>query len=266
MQRAAATSGVVVAITGASAGIGRATALRFARDGGAIAICARREDRLKAVAAEIEQAGGRALPITADVTHPEDMAHFVERTVSAYGRLDVVMCNAGYGLYGAIDTIPADKMRELMDVNYFGTYHLMHAALPVLRRQNSGHIIVVSSIVGQRGIPYMGAYSATKFAQVGLAECVRAELKDTPIKLSVVYPISTETEFFGVMTKHSGFATRASGPRQTPDDVANAIAAAIGKPVAEIYPKRIAKGLAVLNAIAPGFTDGIVKRWGRKPL
>jgi NADP-dependent 3-hydroxy acid dehydrogenase YdfG len=265
MERVAATSGVVVAITGASAGIGRATALRFARDGAAIAICARRADRLKAVAAEIEQAGGRALPITADVTRAEEMAHFVERTVGAYGRLDVVMCNAGYGLYGAIDTIAADKMHEVMNVNYFGTYHLLHAALPVLKRQNAGHIIVVSSIVGQRGIPFMGAYSATKFAQVGLAECVRAELRDTPIRLSVVYPISTETEFFGVMTKESGFATRATGPRQTPDDVANAIAAAIGKPIAEIYPKKIAKGLAVLNAIAPGFTDGIVKRWGRKP-
>lgn len=256
----------IVAISGASAGIGRATALRFAREGAAIAICARREDRLKAVANEIEQAGGRALPMVADVTRPADMTAFVEKTVRAYGRLDVVMCNAGYGLYGSIETIPADKMHELMDVNYFGTYNLMHAALPLLKKQNAGHIIVVSSIVGQRGIPYMGAYSATKFAQVGLAECVRAELRDTPIHVSLVYPISTETEFFSVMTKHSGFATRANGPRQSADDVANAIVESIGKPVAEIYPKKIAKGLAVLNAIAPGFTDGIVKRWGRKPI
>ncbi|MEQ1868655.1 MAG: SDR family NAD(P)-dependent oxidoreductase [Vicinamibacterales bacterium] len=256
----------VVAITGASAGIGRATALRFARDGASVAICARREDRLKAVASEIEQAGGRALPIVADVTSASDMQMFVDRTVRAYGRLDVAMCNAGYGVYGAIDTIPEDTMRALMEVNYFGTYHLLHAALPILRKQNAGHIIVVSSIVGQRGIPYMGAYSATKFAQVGLAECVRAELHGTPIHLSIVYPISTETEFFGVMTKHSGFATRAAGPKQSADSVANAIVAAIGRPTPEIYPKKIAKGLAVLNAIAPGFTDGLVRRWGRKPI
>lgn len=256
----------VVAITGASAGIGRATALRFARDGAAVAICARREDRLKAVASEIEQAGGRALPIVADVTSASDMQMFVDRTVRAYGRLDVAMCNAGYGVYGAIDTIPEDTMRALMEVNYFGTYHLLHAALPILRKQNAGHIIVVSSIVGQRGIPYMGAYSATKFAQVGLAECVRAELQGTPIHLSIVYPISTETEFFGVMTKHSGFATRAAGPKQSADSVANAIVAAIGRPTPEIYPKKIAKGLAVLNAIAPGFTDSLVRRWGRKPI
>src|SRR5262245_18887791 len=119
----------IVAITGASAGIGRATALRFARDGAAIAICARREDKLKTVAHEIEQAGGRALPIVADVTSAAEMSRFVDRTVSAYGRLDVVMCNAGYGLYGLIDAVPPEKMHEVMNVNYFGTYHLLHAAL-----------------------------------------------------------------------------------------------------------------------------------------
>lgn len=256
----------VIAITGASAGIGRATALRCARDGASVAICARREDKLKAVAREIEQAGGRALPIVADVTSHADMATFVERTLHAWGRLDVAMCNAGFGIYGAVDKISPAQMHALMDVNYFGTYHLIHAALPVFRRQNSGHLIVISSIVGRRGIPFMGAYAATKFAQVGLAECLRAELLGTPIELSIVYPISTESEFWSVMTKHSGFATRASGPKQTPDDVANAIAKALDRPAPEIYPKRIAKGLAVLSTIAPAFTDGIVKRWGRKPI
>lgn len=256
----------IVAITGASAGIGRALALRLAGTGAAIAICARREDRLKAVAREIEEAGGRALAVAADVTNADDMARFVERTIHAYGRLDVAVCNAGYGLYGAIDTIGPDQMRAVMDVNYFGTYHLIHAALPVMRRQQSGHIVVMSSIVGQRGVPYMGAYSATKFAQVGLAECLRAELEGTGMHLSIVYPISTDTEFFSVMTKHSGYATRAAGPKQSPDDVARAVMAALDRPRPEVYPKGIAKGLAVLNAIAPGFTDRIVKRWGRKPV
>ena len=141
----------------------------------------RSKDRAQAGGREIEQAGGRALPMVADVTSASDMQRFVDRTVHAYGRLDVVMCNAGYGVYGAIDTIPQETMRALMDVNYFGTYHLLHAALPILRKQNAGHIIVVSSIVGQRGIPYMGAYSATHFAPVALAECVRAALNGTPL-------------------------------------------------------------------------------------
>ena len=256
----------VVAITGASAGIGRAIALRVARDGAAVAICARRKDRLDVVADEIVRAGGRPLPVVADVTKDDDMRQFVDRTVSLFGRLDVLVCNAGYGIYGAIDTIPPDRMRALMDVNYFGTYNAVYAALPVLRRQQKGHIIVISSIVGQRGIPFMGPYSATKFAQAGLAECLRAELRNTGIHVSLVYPISTETEFFEVMTKESGHATRAAGPRQTADTVANSIAAAIDKPRPEIYPSRISKGLTVLNAIAPGFTDRLVQRWGRKPI
>lgn len=256
----------VVAITGASAGIGRALALRVARDGAAVAICARRKDRLDAVADEIVRAGGRPLPVIADVTKEDEMQAFVDRTVSLFGQLDVMVCNAGYGVYGAIDAIDPPRMRALMDVNYFGTYHATRAALPTFRRQNRGHIIVVSSIVGQRGIPFMGAYSATKFAQVGLAECLRAELLNTGIHVSIVYPISTETEFFQVMTKESGFATRASGPRQTAENVADSIAAAFDRPVPEIYPRRIARGLALLNVLAPGFTDKLVQRWGREPI
>jgi short-subunit dehydrogenase len=257
----------VIAITGASAGIGRATALRMARDGAAVAICARRADRLDAVAAEINAAGGQALPLAADVTRAEDMDTFVARTLERFGRLDVMMCNAGFGIAGAIDEIAPEQMQKLMNVNYTGTYHATRAALPLFRRQGSGHIIVVSSIVGKRGVPYMGAYSATKFAQVGLAECLRSELVDTGIHVSVVYPVSTETEFFDVMSRETGTTvTRASGPRQSVEVVADAIARAIQRPIPEIYPHAKSRALVILNAIAPGVTDRVVKRFGRKPV
>ncbi|HUR34546.1 MAG TPA: SDR family NAD(P)-dependent oxidoreductase [Vicinamibacterales bacterium] len=256
----------VVAITGASAGIGRATALRLARDGATIAICARRLDRLERVADDIRRAGGRALALAADVTSMADMDAFVDAAVRQFGRLDVMMCNAGYGLYGEIDRVTSAQMHEIMDVNFFGTFQAARAALRVFRTQGSGHTIVISSIVGRRGIPFMAPYSATKFAQVGLAECLRAEARGSGLHVSVVYPISTETEFFGVMTKHSGFATRAQGPRQSPDVVANAIAAVIRRPAPEVYPHRMSKGLAVLSAIAPGFCDVLVRRWRREPI
>jgi NADP-dependent 3-hydroxy acid dehydrogenase YdfG len=256
----------VIAITGASAGIGRATAIRLARDGASVAICARRRDRLDAVADEIVRAGGAALPIVADVTRDPEMEAFVAQTVSRWGQLDVMMCNAGYGVYGTIDQIAPSQMHAMMDVNYQGTYNAARAALPVFQRQRHGHFIIVSSIVGKRGVPYMGAYSATKFAQVGLAECLRAELVDTGIHVSVVYPVSTETEFFDVMVRRSGFATRARGPRQSAEQVADAIARTIERPAPEVYPLRKARGLALLAAIAPGFTDRIVKRWGRTPI
>lgn len=258
--------GLVVAITGASAGIGRATALRLGRDGAAIAICARRTDKLADTAADIRAAGGRALPVTADVTSAADMDRFVAAIVREYGRLDVMVCNAGYGIYGEIDGVTPEQMRALMDVNFMGTFNAARSAMPVFKQQRKGHVIVISSIVGRRGIPFMAPYSATKFAQVGLAECLRAETLGSGIDVSVVYPISTETEFFGVMTRASGFATRAHGPRQSPDTVADAIARTIRRPVAEVYPYRLAKGLAVLAAIAPRFCDRLTKRWGREPI
>src|SRR5712692_5910025 len=143
----------VVAITGASAGIGRATALRLARDGAALVVCARRADRLDELTKEIVKAGGDALPVVADVTRESDMQTLVARASERYGRLDVMLCNAGFGIAGTIDAVSADEMRRLMDVNYFGTYHAARAAMAVFRRQQHGHVIVVSSIAGKRGVP-----------------------------------------------------------------------------------------------------------------
>jgi short-subunit dehydrogenase len=256
----------VVAITGASAGIGRATALRLAHDGASIAICARRHDRLDAVGGEIEKAGGRAFPFVADVTQEVDMDVFVRRTLEEFGRLDVMMCNAGFGIYGRIDDITPEQMKKLMDINYFGTYYAARAALRVFRRQGRGHLIIVSSIAGKRGVPYMGAYSATKFAQIGLAECLRSEVHGSDIHVSVLCPISTPTEFTDVMERETGAqVTSALGPKQAVEEVAEAVARAIEKPVPEIFPYRKARGLVILNAIAPGLADRLVQTFGRKP-
>jgi short-subunit dehydrogenase len=256
----------VVAITGASAGIGRATALRLAREGCSLVICARRQDRLRQTADEIRATGASVEAVAADVTRETDMQKLVERAQARFQRLDAMVCNAGFGIYGTIEQVDAARMRRLLDVNYMGTYHAAGAAMPVFRRQGHGHLIVVSSIVGRRGVPFVGAYAATKFAQVGLAECLRAELAGSGIHVTTVYPISTETEFFTVMTAESGYATRAAGPRQSADDVAEAITRALGRPTAEVYPYRKAKALAVLAALAPAFTDRLVRKWSRTPI
>jgi len=259
--------GRIVAITGASAGIGRATAVRLARGGASIAICARRRDRLDAAAAEIVAAGGQALAIAADVTSDTDMRQFASATVERFGRLDVMICNAGFGVAGAIDDVTPEQMRRLVDVNYMGTFYAARAALEIFRRQSAGHLIVISSIVGKRGVPYMGAYAATKFAQVGMAECLRAEVAGTSVHVTVVYPVSTESEFFDVMSRETGtVVTRAFGPRQQTSTVADAIARAIDRPAPEVYPHARSRALVWLNAVAPGYCDRLVKRFGRKPL
>ena len=257
----------VIAITGASAGIGRAIALRAARDGSGVAICARRGPLLEKTAADVAAAGGQPFALVADVTQADDMDRFVAGTVERFGRLDVLICNAGFGIAGAIDQVTPDQMRRLLDVNYMGTFYAAAAGLAVFRRQHSGHLIVMSSIVGKRGVPYVGAYAATKFAQVGMAECLRAELAGSPIHVTVVYPVSTDSEFFDVMSRETGTTiVRAAGPRQKAAIVADAVATAIGHPVAEVYPHRASRALVWLNAIAPGYCDRVVKRFGRKPV
>jgi len=268
-QRAAARTAParVVAITGASAGIGRATALRLGRDGASLVLSARRTGELARLAAEIEAVGGHAIPLMADVTSEEDMNNLVGRAVEQFGRLDVMVCNAGFGIAGSVDQVSSTQMRRLIDVNYLGTFYAARAAVPVFRRQGQGHLIIVSSIVGKRGVPFMGAYAATKFAQVGLAECLRAELAGTAIHVSIVFPVSTDTEFFDVMSRETGTTvTRAFGPRQRVEDVADAIARAIERPVPEVYPHTTSRSLVWLNALAPGLCDRVVKRFGRKPV
>jgi short-subunit dehydrogenase len=230
----------------------------------AVALCARRRDRLEAVAGEIRRLGGRALPMVADVTIDADMKAFVGAALDHFERLDVMICNAGYGVYGAIDAVATDAMQHVFDVNYMGTYRAARAALPVFRRQGAGHLIFVSSIAGKRGIPFMGPYAATKFAQVGLAECLRAELRDAGIDVSVVMPVSTDTEFRTVAARASGYLPGVAGPRQPAEAVAESIARAIDRPTPEVYPYPTARFLTWLNALAPGACDRLVRRWGRQ--
>ncbi len=257
-------TGRVAAITGASSGIGLAVAKHLAREGVAVVLGARRVSLLEATANQIRAAGGRAAIVQMDVVREIDVQALVGMAEREFGRLDIMICNAGFGYYGAVDDTPADVMRRMMDVNYMGTFYGAAAALPIFRRQNSGHLIVVSSIVGRRGIPEMGGYTATKAAQAGLAESLRAEFSGTPIHVSCVYPVSTPTGFVEAMARDYGHRISGLGPKQTVDDVADAIVACVKRPRPEVYPHGVSRGLAILNAIAPRFTDRFVRKYGRR--
>src|SRR6476661_3502209 len=251
--------GRVAAITGASSGIGLACARHLAREGVAVVMGARRVGLLEETARAIRDAGGRAAILGMDVAREADVAALVNTATREYGRLDVMICNAGFGYYGPIDETPSDVMQRMMDVNYMGTFYGARAALPVFRAQHSGHLIFVSSIVGRRGIPQMGGYTATKAAQAGLAESLRAEFAGTPIHVTCVYPVSTPTEFTDAMARDYGYRISGLGPQQSVDEVADAIVACVRRPRAEVYPHRLSRGLAVLNALAPAFTDRFVR-------
>jgi len=254
----------VIVITGASAGIGRAAAEHLAAEGAAVAIGARRTAELEAVAAGITSRGGRALAVTADVTSDSDMRGLVAKAVETFGRLDVVICNARIGYHRRFaDTPPAD-MRRLIDVNVMGTFYAARAAMDVFARQQQGHIIAISSIVGRRGVGGSSIYSATKAAQVGLIEGLRAEFEGTPFRASIIYPVGTSTEFHDAIRRDFGHDTKGHGPRQTADSVAAAIVKCVISPRAEVYPYGLAKLLAILSVVAPATADRFVHRYRRE--
>ncbi len=257
-------SGRVAAITGASSGIGLASAQHLAREGVAVVLGARRKERLDDAVRDIRAAGGRADSAIMDVTSETDVRRLVQQAVDSFGRLDIMICNAGFGFYGTVEETPVEVMQRMMDVNFMGTFFGARAALPLFRAQNSGHLIIVSSIVGQRGIGQMSGYSATKAAQVGFAESLRTEFSGTPIAVSVVFPVSTETEFRSAMKRDYGQSVSGLGPKQSVDDVARAIVACVRKPKAEVYPHATSRALTVVNAVAPGLTDKVVRRYGRR--
>lgn len=259
-----ALSGRVAAITGGSSGIGLACATHLAREGVAVLLGARRRDRLERAVKDIEAAGGRAAAIEMDVTRDEDNTRLIAEAQARFGRLDIVICNAGFGYYGTLEDTPPDIMRRMMDVNYVGSFLGARAALPVFRAQGSGHLIFVSSIVGRRGIPFMGGYSATKAAQAGLAESLRSEFAGTAIHVSCVYPVSTRTEFHEAMERDYGHSVSGLGPKQSVEDVACAVVSCVRRPRPEVYPHALSRALAVLNIIAPAFTDRMVRKYGRR--
>jgi 3-oxoacyl-[acyl-carrier protein] reductase len=253
-----------VAITGASAGIGLACATRLARAGASVALSGRRGDRLDAAVADITRDGGRAIAVAGDVTREEHNQQLVDRALAEFGRLDVMIANAGAGYHGTLEETPPDVVRRLMEVNFVGTYLAARAAIPVFKRQHSGHLIVMSSIVGRRGVAGTSAYGATKAAQLGFAEALRTELLGTGIHVSVVFPVSTRTEFHDAMRRDYGHAVSGLGPKQDADDVARAVESALLKPRPEIYPYARSRALAVIGVLAPGFTDRLVRKYGRQ--
>jgi len=189
--------GAVVAITGASSGIGEATALAFARKGARLALGARRIDRLNSVAQKCRDRGAPDVSTRRlDVGRRADARAFVAAALRDHDRLDVLVNNAGLGWMGKAHEMPDDKVDELLATNLAGVIATTQAALPFMLERRGGVIINVASVLGFRAAPYSAVYSATKHAVVGFSHALRGELSGTGVKVCVVYPSSTGTEFF----------------------------------------------------------------------
>ncbi len=257
-------SGRVAVITGASSGIGLACAEQLAGDGVAVMLGARRADRLQAAVDRIQANGGRAAWVAMDVTFELEVNELVKRARELFGGVDIMICSAGFGFYGTLDETPPDVMRRMMEVNFTGSYLAARAVMPIFREQQRGHLILVSSIVGRRGIPLMSGYTATKAAQAGFAESLRSEFAGSNIHVSCVFPISTETEFRDAMARDYGHSVSGLGPKQSAAQVAGAIVDCLRRPRPEVFPLAKARALPILSALAPGLADKLVRRYGRR--
>ena len=246
-------AGRVAIVTGASAGIGEATARALAAAGMRVAVCARRRERLDLLAARILSAGGEVAVYGLDVTDAAAVRAMVDDVASRGGRIDVLVNNAGRGLSATVEDTKPGEFRALLELNVMAAFTATQAVLPWMRRQGRGHIVNVSSIVGRRGVPYRGAYSATKFALSGLSEALRVELAGTGISVSVVYPIGTATEFHEVEARRAGPGPH--GPIQSSEHVARCILHCVLRPRAEVYPFRPSRLFALASVIAPRLVD-----------
>ena len=264
MARRVELGGRSVLISGASSGIGAATAVACARVGMRVAIMARRADKLDEVAGRIRGEGGEAHPIVGSVDSDGDCAGAIEESERALGALYGVVANAGYGQEAACVDMGEDAIRAMFETNFYGSLRLARPAIARFRARGAGHAVLVSSCLSKMGMPYYGCYSATKAAQDHFARAMRHELAGTGVDVSSVHPIGTQTAFFETAAARSGGALEfaGSGARfmQPASRVADAIVRRLRRPGGEVWTSAVVRlGLAAGVAL-PGAADAVLRR------
>jgi uncharacterized protein len=252
----------VIIVTGASSGIGRATALALARAGAKLVLVARREALLASLEEEVRKRGGDAMVMTLDLRDRAQVEKMIHSTRDRFGRIDVLINNAGFGYWGTVEETPSSVVREIFDLNFDAPLFASQLVIPIMRAQGGGHIINVSSVVGRRGLPLSGIYCATKFALQGISESLRLEIRDAGIDVSLVNPAATETEY----AEHVRYGKvkhrfKATGYVQPAEEVADAIVRCVRRPKLEVYPNRRSRLLTWVSALSPWAADWILARY-----
>jgi len=256
--------GRVIVITGASSGIGAATALACARAGMHCVLNARRAARLAVVAEQVRQLGRGAETVVGDVTGAGMSERLLDAAERSFGRFDVVLANAGYGLNLPVHELDDRAWHEIFEVNFFAAVRLLReAACRLIARNRPGHLLMTSSCAAKFALPNFAAYTATKAAQSHVCRAMRMELRPYRIEVSSVHPLTTRTEFFEEAARRSGQPTDGISPAdrvprwfvQSPERVASAIVQCLRHPVPEVWTSHIMRILAAVVTLFPSTLD-----------
>ncbi len=259
MRRLISYEGLRALVTGASSGIGRCLALRFAREGARVALVARRESELETVAGEIREAGGEALVLPCDVADREQVESCTASVLHAFGGVEILVNNAGYGHHRTFLEWDLADMERLMRVNYFGTLYFTKNLLPQMLERRKGWLVFVSSVAGKIASPEEAAYAASKFAMEGLASALSIEVEDAGVHVFTVRPGVIRTPFFDeeALSRMPPVSKRQF---VEPERLVDAIVAALARGKRELtFPGWIASGYLV-QALAPEFMRRQIRR------
>jgi short-subunit dehydrogenase len=260
--------GSVVFITGASSGIGAALAREFAREGADVVLAARRVDRLEALSAEIAKTGRRTLALACDVTRDGDLERAVDRTRAAFGKLDVVVANAGFGVAGALERLSVEDYRRQFETNVFGVLRTVYASLDDLKKTR-GRLVLIGSVSGHVGVPGSSAYAMSKFAVHGLAGALGHELAPYGVAVTLISPGFVESEIRQVDNRGVWHA-EASGRPLPPSIVmatptaARKIVSAVARRRREVVITGFGKAAVLLQRHLPGVLAATIRRFGIK--
>jgi short-subunit dehydrogenase len=255
----------VAVITGASSGIGAATARLLASQGVSVVLAARRKARLEDIAAEVNNAGGKALAIQCDVTVKAEAEALIHRAAREFGRVDILVNNAGRGHLSSVEDTTDEMIRHMFELNVFALWYTVRPALGYMRKQGEGHLLTVASMAGKVGFPFNSAYVAAKHAAAGFTYALRTELLGTNIHASVIYPASVRTDWADVtegrpmkpLFSESGPIVKRIATELgvilpkiegvvPPERVAEAILACIQHPTADVYTHQGSREYALL--------------------
>ena len=265
MNKLPALDGKVAIVTGASSGIGEATAREFAKAGIVTVLAARRVDRLERLQTEIEEMGGTALAVPTDVTDPAQIEHLVQTTVSTFGRIDILANIAGWALYQWLEEISHEDLRRTFDVNVIGLAEMSRQVIPVMQRQHSGIIINMSSYASRVVNPPLTIYASSKYAVEGLTDGMRRSLLPWGITVIRVHPSSVSgTEFNSRVVREGGIRYR-SIPigRISRERLARHLLGLVEQPRRELFISRLYDPLVFLNRRFPGLVDFFTSQWVR---